>query len=319
MLHQAIAWLVFDLFRFDDGSALGHMLHFFLYDTIKIMLLLFFMISFLGFWRTFLNEEKLKKWLGRKKGIAHFYAALFGAVTPFCSCSSIPIFLSFVKMGIPLGVMFSFLITSPLINEYLVVLMLGFFGWKISLMYVISGMVLGVGLGIIFGKLGLEKYLVKDMIGSSENKDSRVEYQNIKQRILFGVSEGRAILKRIWFWIVIGVGIGAVIHNYIPKEAIQEIINKTGLFSVPLAAGLGVPMYGGCAAIVPIAVVLFRKGVPLGTALAFMMATSALSLPEAVILRRAMKLQLIAIFFGITTLGIILTGYLFNFLQGFLS
>ncbi|MDD3374542.1 MAG: permease [Candidatus Omnitrophica bacterium] len=315
MLRVVVDWLVYSLLKLDPASRWAGALHFFIYDTVKIMLLLFFMIAFFGFLRSFIDQHRIKAWLVEKKIFANFFASLFGALTPFCSCSSIPIFLSFVKLGVPLGVMFSFLITSPLINEYLVVLMLGFFGWKITSIYVFSGMFIGVFVGAILGKLKLEKYLVKDLIADTAQALNIVEYRGIKQRILFGVSEAVSILRRLWFWIIVGVGVGALIHNYVPKEAIDSVLSRTGIFSVPIATILGVPMYGSCAAIVPIAVALFKKGVPLGTALAFMMATSALSLPEAIILRRAMKLQLIVIFFGITTFGIIFTGYLFNFLQ----
>ncbi len=315
MLESAISWFVYSFLRFDPSSRLVNVLHFFLYDTIKIILLLFVMISFLGFLRSFLDEKRIKAWLSQKRILAAFYASLFGAITPFCSCSSIPIFLSFVKMGIPVGVMFAFLITSPLINEYLVVLMLNFFGWKITVLYVLSGMILGIGAGLILGQMKLESLLERDIVGSMTDKQQQRSYTTIWQRVQFGFSESRTILERLWLWILAGVGLGALIHNYVPQEAIQSAISKTGPFSVPAAVGLGVPMYGSCAAIVPIAVALFRKGVPLGTALAFMMAVSALSLPEAVILRRAMKLKLIVIFFSLITAGIIFTGYFFNVLQ----
>ncbi len=318
MLQLAVDWLTYSLINLDPASHWAKALNFFIYDTVKIMLLLFFVIAILGFFRSFIDENRIKAWLVGKKIFANFFAASFGALTPFCSCSSIPIFLSFVKLGVPLGVMFSFLITSPLINEYLVVLMLGFFGWKITAMYIASGMFVGIFVGLILGKMNLERYLVKDLIDNENKSSNAVEFRSLKQRVLFGVNEAKSILKKLWIWIIVGVGVGAIIHNYIPKEMIDSVLNKTGIFSVPIATLLGVPMYGSCAAIVPIAVALFRKGVPLGTALAFMMATSALSLPEAVILRRAMRLQLIAIFFGITTLGIIFTGYLFNFLQNLL-
>jgi hypothetical protein len=212
----------------------------------------------------------------------------------------------------PLGITFSFLITSPLINEYLVIIMLGFFGWKITLLYVLSGIMIGTISGAVLGKMHLERYLVKGLISSDKQAAAEKIYRGMKERILFGIDEAKSITKRLWMWVLLGVAIGSFIHNYIPQETIHALISKTGPFSVPIATILGVPMYGSCAAIVPIAVVLFRKGVPLGTALAFMMATAALSLPEAVILRRAMKLRLITVFFGITTGAIIITGYLFN-------
>ena len=315
MLQIGIDWLIYSLFGLDPNSRLGPILNFFVYDSVKILLLLFVMISFIGFLRTFLPQHKVKVWLVEKKGLGNLFASLFGALTPFCSCSSIPIFLGFLEVGIPLGVTFSFLITSPLINEYLVVLMLGFFGWKITVLYVISGILIGVSSGIILGKMGLEKHVVKGLFASNTQLNNEITYKGIKQRVAFGLHEAVSIVRRIWIWVLVGVGIGALIHNYVPQEVIQSAISKTGVFSVPAATILGVPMYGSCAAIVPIAVVLFRKGIPLGTALAFMMATAALSFPEAVILRRAMKLKLIAIFFAITTLAIIITGYLFNLLQ----
>jgi uncharacterized membrane protein YraQ (UPF0718 family) len=314
MLQKIIDWILYGLAGLDPASHAMKSINFFLYDTVKIMFMLFVFIAIVGFFRTYISPIKVRNWLSKKKyGLSNIVASTFGAITPFCSCSSIPIFLSFIKSGVPLGVTFSFLITSPLVNEYLVVLMLGFFGWKITALYVLSGMVLGVVIGVIMGKLGLEKYLEKDIVQSSELKEQK--YTNLKDRLSFGIDESVSIIKKLWIWIIFGVGVGAVIHNYIPSEVIQSVISKGGLFTVPLATILGVPMYGSCAAIVPIAVVLFQKGVPLGTALSFMMATAALSFPEAIILRRAMKLKLILIFFGIVTLGIIFTGYLFNVLQ----
>ena len=315
MLQLVIDWLTYSVFGLSPDSRIGPVINFFLYDSIKILLLLFFMIAVIGFVRSYISQHKVKKWISNKGVFGNIFASLFGSITPFCSCSSIPIFLSFIEVGIPLGVTFSFLITSPLINEYLVIIMLGFFGWKITLFYVLSGMMIGVISGVVLGKMNLEKYLVKGLVPEDKDLFKEKVYNNIKERILFGLNEATLITKRLWVWVLFGVGIGAFIHNYVPQETIHAMISKTGVFSVPIATLLGVPMYGSCAAIVPIAVVLFRKGVPLGTALAFMMATAALSFPEAVILRRAMKLQLILIFFGITTIAIIITGYLFNLLQ----
>ena len=311
MLQIAVDWFVYSFLGLE--SSLGESLNFFIYDSIKIILLLFFMIFVIGFLRTYLSQEKIKKWLtGRKYGSGNILASALGALTPFCSCSSIPIFLGFLEAGIPLGITFSFLITSPLINEYLVVLMLGFFGWKITLAYVISGIIIGVISGLILGKLKLEKYLIKDLV-SSKLKEKK--YKTLKSRFKFGLDESYSIVKKLWIWILIGVGIGALIHNFVPEEVIHSIISRGGLFMVPLAVLLGIPLYGSCAAIVPIALVLFEKGIPLGTALAFMMAIAGLSFPEAVILRRAMKLKLILIFFLVVGFAIIITGYLFNLLQ----
>ncbi|OGX12646.1 MAG: hypothetical protein A2351_02195 [Omnitrophica bacterium RIFOXYB12_FULL_50_7] len=314
MLLKLTDILVYGILRLDPEKGLSKVIHFFVYDSVKILLLLFTLILVIGVLRTFIPQSRIHQWMGRKRGLEHFFAALFGAVTPFCSCSSIPIFFGFLDAGVPLGVSFSFLITSPLINEYLVVLMLGFFGWKITALYVVSGLLIGTFSGIILGRMQLERHLVPDFINEGERADEKV-FRSFRERFRFGWTESCSITGKIWGWVLIGVGIGAAIHNYVPQEAIQAIIGKMGALSVPVATILGMPMYGSCAGIVPIAVVLFQKGIPLGTALAFMMGVAALSLPEAIMLRRAMKLQLIAVFFGVTTLAIIVTGYIFNFLQ----
>ncbi|MDD5561654.1 MAG: permease [Candidatus Omnitrophica bacterium] len=315
MLQLIVDWLTYSLFKLSPQAKLAQAVNFFIYDSVKILLLLFILISAIGFLRSYLPADKIKQWLAGKKIFPHFLASIFGAITPFCSCSSIPIFISFLEAGVPLGVTFSFLISSPLINEYLVVLMLGFFGFKITFFYVLSGIIIGVVSGIILGKMKLERYLVKDLISQNNQDCFEKDSKGFKGRILFGVKEASTIIKKLWFWVLIGVGLGALIHNFVPQELVRNLISKTGFFSVPLATIIGVPMYGSCAAIVPIAVALFQKGFPLGTALAFMMAVAALSLPEAVMLRRAMQLKLIAIFFMVTTVAIIFTGYLFNFLQ----
>lgn len=320
MLQLIVDRFVYGVLNLPVQSKIAGVINFFIYDSIKIILLLFTLITVIGFFRTFLPQQKIKAWLTKSKGFGNLFAALFGAITPFCSCSSIPIFFSFIEAGIPLGIAFSFLITSPIINEYLVVLMFGFFGWKITLAYVISGIIIGVGSGLILGRLHLERYIVQDMVTpDAEIFGKGVKYQGFKDRIAFGFREALSIIKKLWIWVLVGVGIGAGIHNYVPQEAVQGMIGKTGFFSVPIATLIGVPLYGSCAAILPVAIVLFQKGFPLGTALAFMMAVSALSFPEAIMLRRVMKLKLIAIFFGVTTLGIIITGYLFNLLQKILS
>ena len=292
----------------------GEILQFFLYDSAKILLLLFGMIGVIGVLRTYLPRQRVRAWLSGRSVASHAAAALFGAVTPFCSCSSIPIFIGLLSAGVPLGVAFAFLITSPLINEYLVVLMFGSFGWRIAVAYVVSGLALGLGCGLLLGRLGLERYLVADVAGVRED-DPQDAAPRLAARVRFGLDEARSILVKIGPWVLAGVGVGAVIHNLVPAETIRALVGRAGVWSVPLATLLGVPMYGSCAAIVPVAVVLFHKGMPLGTALAFLMGVTALSLPEAVMLRRAMRLPLIALFFGITTAGIILIGYLFNALS----
>lgn len=317
MILKLVDYIFYSLFNLDSASKIVQVFHFFVYDTIKVVFLLFVMIVAISFLRTYLSEEKIKTSFNKKGISSYFYAAVFGSLTPFCSCSSIPIFFGFLKAGIPLGVMFSFLITSPLINEYLVVLMFGFFGIKITLAYIAVGILIGVVSGIILGKFNLEQYLSKDFQSKTNCCEVKV-YAKKRERLIYGIEEAKKIVKKLILWIVAAVFLGSLIHNYVPEELIQEATSKTGVFSVPIVVILGVPMYGSCAAIVPIAVAFFEKGVPLGTALSFMMAVSALSLPQAVMLKRAMQNRLLILFFSITVLGIILIGYLFNFFQYYL-
>ncbi len=319
MIQKLTDFIVYNLLKLVPETRLAESINFFIYDTIKIFLLLSIMITIIGFLRSYVSEEKIRKWLsGKKLGLGNLLASIFGAITPFCSCSSIPFFISFIEAGIPLGVTFSFLITSPLVNEYVAVIMLGIFGWKITLMYIAAGILIGFLSGLVLGELKLEKYLKKGFCPKCQTK-CKCELENKKekkltltQRINFGLSESKRVFQMIWLYILIGVAVGAIAHGFIPAELVEKVITSTGIFAVPLAVLIGIPLYANCAAIIPIAVVLFEKGVPLGTALSFMMATAALSLPEAIILKRVMKLKLIAIFFGIVGLSIIIIGYVFN-------
>lgn len=317
MLLAIADLIVYQWLGFDPATRLGGALHFFVYDTLKIFLLLAGMIFVIGFIRTWLPEHRLRRWMSAGGLWGNLVAAVFGAVTPFCSCSSIPIFISLLKAQVPLGVTFSFLITSPIINEYLVVLMAGEFGLPVTVAYVASGLFIGTVAGAILGRMRLEGFLEKDMTESAHAENGVTEH-TIVTRIRYGIDEAVSVIRQIWLWVLVGVALGAFIHNYVPQESIHRVMEATGLFSVPIATALGVPMYGSCAAIVPVAVVLFEKGIPLGTALAFMMAMAALSLPEAVMLRRVMRLPLIGIYFAITAAAIVLTGYLLNALAGFL-
>ena len=317
MLLKLADWVVTEGLRLDPATRLGGAVHFFLYDTVKIFLLLAVMIFLIGFGRTWLPEARLKRWMSAGGMWGNFVAALFGAITPFCSCSSIPIFISLLKAEVPLGVTFSFLITSPIINEYLVILMAGEFGLPVTIAYVTSGLLIGTAAGAILGRMKLERFLETDITTSVHEGEAQREH-TLRTRLRYGYDEAAGVIRQIWVWVLVGVAIGAFIHNYIPQESIHRVMEATGLFSVPIATALGVPMYGSCAAIVPIAVVLFEKGIPLGTALAFMMAMAALSLPEAIMLRRTMRLALIGIYFGITSLAIVFTGYLLNALGGWL-
>ena len=321
MIQKITDILVYNIFKLVPETKLAESINFFIYDTIKIFLLLFIMITLIGFLRSYVSEEKIKKWLsGRKLGTGNLLASLFGAITPFCSCSSIPFFISFIKAGIPLGVTFSFLVTSPLVNEYVAVIMWGIFGWKITLMYIAAGILIGTLSGLILGELKLEKHLMKGFCNSCQPNKCGCEQKeqkkklNFKQRINFGLLESKNVMGMVWLYVIIGVGIGAITHGFIPNELVEKVISSTGVFAVPLGVLIGIPLYANCAAIIPVAVVLFEKGVPLGTALSFMMATAALSLPEAIMLKRVMKIKLIAIFFGVVGLSIMAIGYIFNLL-----
>ncbi|MDD5042928.1 MAG: permease [Candidatus Omnitrophica bacterium] len=315
MLQLSVDWLVYSFLGMDPLSGWGQAVNFFIYDSLKILVLLFVLISLVGFLRSFLPMDKIRVYLSARTPIPNIISSVFGALTPFCSCSSIPVFFSFLRAQVPLGAAFSFLITSPLVNEYLVVLMLGFFGLKITLLYVFSGITIGTLCGIFLGRMNLERFLESDLSGNDDGGCMPGEKKGMAGRLASGVSEALSIIKKLWVWILAGVGLGSIIHNFVPQELVRHLISRSGIFNVPIAAAAGVPMYGNCAAIVPIAVALFQKGLPLGTALAFMMAVSALSLPEAIMLRRAMHLKLIAVFFLTVASAIVFTGYLFNFLQ----
>ncbi|MFH1429726.1 MAG: permease, partial [Candidatus Margulisiibacteriota bacterium] len=245
MLQLIIDALTYKLLALSPDSRIGQSLNFFLYDSIKFIILLFTMIAVIGFIRSFIPQKKVKEWIENKPIFAgHLLAAMFGALTPFCSCSSIPIFLGFMESGVPLGIALSFLITSPLLNEYLFVLMVGGFGIKIASLYAISGITIGTLGGFILSKMNLEKYLVRDLVTYQNNQVKEQSFPTLKSRIKYGISESSDITRKIWKWVVLGVAIGAIIHNYVPREAIQSLIGKGGIFTVPIAVALGVPMYG---------------------------------------------------------------------------
>lgn len=306
-----------DLFNFfltaigiNTATRFGNSLLFFIADSVKVLLILFIAISAIGVLRTYVSKENIQKYLGGKhKFLSSFAAALFAIFTPFCSCSSIPIFLSLVKMRVPFASAICFLAVSPLVNEYLVVLMPNYYGLPIVIIYILGGIFLGMSVGWTLEKLGMEKYLEPEFI---ENEPVFQNFPTFKSRLIFGYNEGKTIVKRLWIWILLGVGVGAIIHGYVPDVYITKIVNAGGIFSVPLAALVGAPVYGSCAGVVPIALIFFGKPVALGTVLSFLMSVSAMSLPEAVILRGAMKLKLLLTFFGLVFLGIILMGYFIN-------
>ncbi|MBD3724285.1 MAG: permease [Flavobacteriaceae bacterium] len=312
-------WFVYDVLNMKQGQHLAEALNFFIYDTTKILILLFVVIFFMGIVNSYFPIDKVKNYLSRNKlyGLEYLMASLFGVVTPFCSCSSVPLFIGFVKGGIPLGVTFAFLITSPLVNEVAIGLFVGLFGLKTTVIYVVSGILLGTISGVILQKLKLERYLtpwVKEVLENAQREQDlfEAEKQTFKQRLPIIWAEVIKILKGIIPYVIIGIAIGGLMHGYIPEGFFEKYMDKDNLFAVPIATILAVPMYSNASGILPIVQVLVAKGIPLGTAIAFMMGVVGLSLPEAMLLKKVMTLKLIAIFFGVVTLCIIISGYLFN-------
>ena len=312
-------WLVYDFLGLLHKTHLAEALHFFIYDTIKILLLLVVIIFFMGIINSFFPVERVRNFLSRNKlfGFEYLMASLFGVVTPFCSCSSVPLFIGFVKGGIPLGVTFAFLVTSPLVNEVAIGLFIGLFGMKITAIYVISGIVLGTVSGIVLQKMHLEKYLtpwVKQILENSKKEQEifTVEKQPFKERIVVILEEVKTILKGIVPYVVVGIAIGGLMHGYIPSGFFEKYMSKDNIFAVPIATVLAVPMYSNASGILPVVQVLVSKGIPLGTAIAFMMGVVGLSLPEAMLLKKVMTLKLVGVFFGVVTICIILSGYFFN-------
>ena len=318
-IQQLADWLVYDIFKLEVGKHLSEALNFFIYDSIKILLLVFVIIFLMGIVNSYFPVEKVKNFLSRKKlyGFEYLMASLFGVVTPFCSCSSVPLFIGFVKGGIPLGVTFSFLLTSPLVNEVAIGLFIGLFGLKTTIIYVISGILLGTISGMILQKLKLEKYLspwVKQVLENAQRETEIFEQKNatLKDRLPSIWNESSTILKGIIPYVLVGIAIGGLMHGYVPEGFFEKYMSIDNWFAVPIATILAVPMYTNASGILPVAQVLVAKGIPLGTAIAFMMGVVGLSLPEAMLLKKVMTVKLIAIFFSIVTLCIIISGYLFN-------
>ncbi len=319
MIQEFADWLVYDIFGLDASTALGEAVNFFFYDTIKILLLLFFISVIMGIVNAYFPIERLRNYLTSRRlyGLQYFFAALFGAVTPFCSCSSIPLFIGFVKGGIPLGVTLAYLITSPLVNEVAVAMFIGTFGMRITVIYVISGIFLGMVGGFLLGKMNLDVYLsdwVKQIQQDSASGSGAWEKENTPflKRLPVIMRESWGIVKGVLLYVIIGIGIGAFMHGFVPEGFFEQYMSKEDWFAVPLSVLLAVPMYANAAGIVPVIEVFVAKGIPIGTALAFMMAVVGLSLPEATLLKKVMTWRLVGIFFGVTALFIILLGYLYN-------
>lgn len=306
-------WITYSLFRIEVGSHLGESFAFFLYDVPKILLLLSGMIFLISILRTFFSPERTRAFLGGKReGIGNILAAMLGIVTPFCSCSAVPLFIGFVKSGIPLGVTFSFLIAAPTINEVAVILLFGLFGWKVAGLYIASGLIIAILSGILIGRLKMERFVegfVWQIQSSGEELGEKLTWSDRIRRAWISVKE---IVSKVWLYVVIGIAVGAGIHGYVPESALVGIMGKQAWWSVPAAVLLGIPLYSNAAGVIPIVSALMEKGASLGTVLAFMMSVVGLSLPETIILRRVLKPQLIAVFIGTITFAIIITGYLFN-------
>ena len=319
MIQEFADWLVYHIFGLDASSQIGIAVNFFFYDTIKILLLLFGISAIMGIVNAYFPIDRLRNFLTTRKlyGFQYLFAALFGAITPFCSCSSIPLFIGFVKGGIPLGVTFAFLITSPLVNEAAIAMFLGTFGLKATWVYVISGILLGVIGGWVLEKFRLEKYLspwVQQIQAQSEAESEEWEAEHVPfmKRLPTVLRDAWGIVRGVWLYVIIGIAVGAAMHGFVPEGFFEEYLSADKWYNVPLAVILGVPMYAGAAGIVPVIQVFVAKGMPIGTAIAFMMAVVGLSIPEATMLKKVMTWRLIGIFFGVVTLFVILSGYLFN-------
>ncbi len=307
-------WIAYGLLALSRDSHLGQSLAFFFYDVPKIILLLGGMIFLITMLRSFFSAEQTRAWLGGKReGVGNVLAAALGIITPFCSCSAVPLFIGFVESGIPLGVTFSFLISAPVVNEVALVMLFGMFGWKVAGLYLVSGLTIAIVAGVIIGRLKLERY-VEDFVwqikvGKGINMPEQPTWSN---RFEVAWASTKEIVSKVWLYVVVGIAVGAGIHGYVPESALAGILGKQAWWSVPAAVLLGVPLYSNAAGIIPIVHALMEKGAALGTVLAFMMAVVGLSLPELVILRRVLKPQLIAVFVGVVAFAIIITGYLFN-------
>jgi uncharacterized membrane protein YraQ (UPF0718 family) len=311
-LSNLIKLLVENVFGLSVQERIGGSIHFFIYDVIKIFILLSFLIFVISYIQSYFPPERTKKILGRFNGISgNILGALLGTVTPFCSCSSIPLFIGFTSAGLPLGVTFSFLISSPLVDLASVLLLASIFNWKIAIAYVVVGLLLAVTGGTIISKLHLEDY-VEPFVYGNKSVDIEQEELTTKDRIAFGKEQVLAIIKKVWLYILIGVGIGAAIHNWIPESVITAILGQDKWYSVLIATIVGVPMYADIFGTLPIAEALVAKGVGLGTALSFMMGVTALSLPSMIMLKQVVKPRLLWTFFGLVTIGIIIIGYTFN-------
>ncbi|MCX6768436.1 MAG: permease [Candidatus Micrarchaeota archaeon] len=315
MLEEFAAWIVYSILGMGEGH-LSEALEFFIADVIKVFLLLAAMTFLVGIIRTFVTPARVRKWLGgRKEGVGNVLAALLGVPTPFCSCSAVPLFIGFVEAGVPLGVTFSFLISAPLVNEVALALLFGLFGWEVALLYAGTGLVIAVFAGILIGRLGLEKEVEGFVYETTLGKVKEKKF-TWAERIEFAKSQMFNIVKKVGPFIILGVGLGALIHGFVPVGFLAEIAGKDNPLAVPIAVLIGVPLYSNAAGTIPIVQALMAKGMAMGTALALMMSVTGLSLPEMIILRKVLKPKLIAVFAGILAVSFVVVGLLFNAVIG---
>jgi uncharacterized membrane protein YraQ (UPF0718 family) len=316
-LEPVTNWLIDDVFNFEKASHLTEAMRFFIFEVPKVLLLMGLIIFFVGIIRSYFSPERTRKLLeGKSTFVGNVLASVLGIVTPFCSCSAIPLFLGFVESGVPLGVTFSFLIAAPMINEVALVLLLGMFGWQTAILYVVTGLFIAIVAGWIIGKLRLEHWVQDWVYQTQFGKDANecVEKTSLENRIGFGFDAVREIVGKVWLYVIAGIAVGAWAHGYVPEDFMASLMGKSAWYSVPLSVLIGVPLYSNAAGIIPIVSVLIEKGASLGTSLAFMMAVIGLSLPEMIILKKVLKLPFILTFVGIVSVGIMVVGYLFNFI-----
>jgi len=312
MFDALAKFMVFDLIKLPESSYAAHALHFFIMDIFKIFILLAFVITIVTYIRSYFSPVRTRKLLAERKHWGHLLAAALGIVTPFCSCSAVPMFIGFLEGGVPLGVTMTFLIASPSINEIAIALLFGLFGWKITALYIGSGFVIAVAGGLFIDKLKMEKY-VEDYVWKIKfDNVADVVVPSQHERIVQSVAHTRLILSKIWIYVIIGIGVGALIHGYVPQNWIAQNLGQIKWWSVPLAVAMGVPLYGNAGSTLPAIQALITKGVPIGTALALMMSITAISLPEIILLRRVLKPALLAVFVSIVSVAIVIVGLLFN-------
>jgi uncharacterized membrane protein YraQ (UPF0718 family) len=313
MLQKFSGYITYSLLKLEYGSHLTNAVEFFIYDTIKIFFLLSTIIYIVSIIRSYFPPEKTKRILSHKKEfIGNILAALLGIVTPFCSCSAVPLFIGFVEAGVPLGVTFSFLISSPMVNEVAVVLLFGLFGWKVTAIYIGAGLLVAIFGGVIIGKFKPKRWVEEYVYKFHNGNGYEISKNRFRERLQYAKDNTKDILKRVWLFILIAIGIGGFIHGYVPEDFLANYAGKGNFFAVPAAVLIGVPLYSNAAGIIPIVYALMEKGLSMGTVLAFMMAVTALSFPEMIILRKVLKIQLLGVFIGILTVTIIAIGYLFN-------